>query len=72
VHQLPCRGYTDVVGADLSKYFDTIPHRDLTRLRPGGRENGATPEGPSHRAPPRLYFFGEPDPSDRISIILAL
>ena len=31
VHRLLCRGYTDVVDADLSKYFDTIPHRDLMR-----------------------------------------
>jgi RNA-directed DNA polymerase len=25
VHQLLCQGFTDVVDADLSKYFDTIP-----------------------------------------------
>ena len=31
VHRLICRGYTDVVDADLSKYFDTIPHSDLLR-----------------------------------------
>lgn len=29
VHRLICRGYTDVVDADLSKYFDIIPHADL-------------------------------------------
>lgn len=31
VHRLVCRGYTDVVDADLSAYFDTIPHRELLR-----------------------------------------
>ena len=31
VHRLLCRGYTDVVDADLSKYFDTIPHAELLK-----------------------------------------
>ena len=31
VHRLMCRGYTDVVDADLSKYFDTIPHSGLLK-----------------------------------------
>jgi len=30
-HRLMCRGYTDVVDADVSKYFDTIPHSDLLK-----------------------------------------
>ncbi len=30
-HRLLRAGYTDVVDADLSKYFDTIPHRELMR-----------------------------------------
>ena len=30
-HEAICQGYTDVVDADLSKYFDTIPHGDLMK-----------------------------------------
>jgi RNA-directed DNA polymerase len=31
VHEAICDGYTDVVDADLSKYFDTIPHAELMK-----------------------------------------
>jgi RNA-directed DNA polymerase len=31
VHRLICRGYTDVVDADLSRFFDEIPHSDLLK-----------------------------------------
>jgi RNA-directed DNA polymerase len=31
VHKRLCDGYTDVVDADLSKYFDNIPHSPLMR-----------------------------------------
>ena len=31
VHRLICQGYTDVVEADLSQYFDSIPHCDLLK-----------------------------------------
>src|SRR5262249_13316314 len=31
VHRLICRGYSDVVDADLSRYFDSIPHNELLK-----------------------------------------
>lgn len=31
VHEALLKGYTDVVDADLSKYFDTIPHAELMK-----------------------------------------
>ncbi len=31
VHRHLCRGYADVVDADVSKYFDMIPHSELTK-----------------------------------------
>jgi RNA-directed DNA polymerase len=46
VHRHLCRGYADVVDADLSKYFDTDER---------GWETGRWPKAPSYRAHPRLY-----------------
>src|SRR6267154_5456762 len=31
VHRLICRGHTDVVDANLSRYFDSIPHGELLK-----------------------------------------
>ena len=31
VHELLCDGYTEVVDADLTRYFDTIPHREVMK-----------------------------------------
>jgi hypothetical protein len=43
VHTALCEGYTDIVEADVSKYFDTIPHQRVkaavhTVLRPGNHQ----------------------------------
>lgn len=41
VHQLLCNGYTDVADADLSKYFNTIPHCELMQRRKANRRSGS-------------------------------
>src|SRR6266849_6534553 len=41
VHRLICRGYTDVVDADLSRYFDSIPHYELLKSVARGVADGS-------------------------------
>ena len=41
VHRLICRGYTDVVDADLSRYFDSIPHNELLKSVARGVADGS-------------------------------
>ena len=52
------QGYTDVVDADLSKYFDTIPHRELlqTIARRIVDANPTSPTGGGFRG--NCRFFG--------------
>ena len=42
VGELLRSGYTDVVDADLSKYFDTIPHQELMRCVARRKRGAAT------------------------------
>jgi len=42
VHRLICRGHTDVVDADLSRYFDSIPHGELLKI------SRSSHRGPAH------------------------
>jgi RNA-directed DNA polymerase len=31
VHRALCAGHTEVIDADVSNYFDTVPHADLVK-----------------------------------------
>src|SRR5258707_8466359 len=41
VHRLICRGSIDVVDADLSRYFDSIPHNELLKSVARGVADGS-------------------------------
>jgi hypothetical protein len=56
VHRLIGRGYTDVVDADLSKYFDLIPHSELMSFCSVGR--ATSPMGRTGRHSGVIDYYG--------------
>jgi RNA-directed DNA polymerase len=45
VHRALCAGHTEVVDADVSQYFDTIPHAEL--MKSGADPRPSRPSGPA-------------------------